>query len=104
MCLFIGPVASVSKTKILVAPLPGGSRQLTVYQNDVEGGAKNAMVLPVPKGDVELFDISSTYRGDIWDDCEGYFPPDQASFGWGGGFSSSSGAAAPLPVQMSMRA
>ena len=70
MCLFIGPVANVSKTKILVAPLTGGTRQLIVYQNDVEGAARNAMVLPVPKGNVELLDFSSAYHGDIWNDCE----------------------------------
>lgn len=105
MCIFTAPVRRVANTRILVAPLLEG-RQLTVYENNVEQNqktARNAMVLPVPSGaPVTMVDLS-IYRGNLWDDCESFFPQDTnelgtfgaAGFGtWGAGEE-----AAPLPVQ-----
>jgi hypothetical protein len=49
MCIFSGPVESVSKTKILVAPI-SKETQLTVYANQVHLNDNNpaAMILPFP--------------------------------------------------------
>jgi hypothetical protein len=48
MCIIRGPVDSVKKTNIFVAPSTDFSQQLTVYSNEVTTGAANMMILPVP--------------------------------------------------------
>lgn len=102
MCIFVAPVLRVSKTRILVSPLPG-KRQMIVYENHVEQDGKNAMVLPVPSGQPISFVDLSHYRGNVWKDCESMIPPKREVFGlgFGGEFSNSWGmaSAAPLPVQ-----
>lgn len=100
MCIFVGDVKRVSKTRILVVPLPSG-RQLTVYENSVESEGKNAMVLPVPQGPVQLVDTSTVYP-DVFKDCEALFP--NRSKGGFGAASYSFGAFGaeerkPLPVE-----
>jgi hypothetical protein len=73
MCIFIGPVQEVRKTRILVAPI-GATRQLIVYENSVKSNGTNAMILPVPSGErIDFIDLSA-YPGDVWSDCESYFP------------------------------
>lgn len=60
MCIIQGEGAQVSKTSILVAPLPN-NRQVTIYSNSVgfEDDVKApAMILPVPSGPVEFVDLS----------------------------------------------
>lgn len=96
MCIFALPVSSVSNTKILVAAVPGGRQQLTVYENKVHCIGRNAMILPVPIGsegsfggsEVQLIDMSK-YPGDIFKDCEDMFPKHIGGGGFGsaGGFS-----------------
>ena len=100
MCIFALPVASVGNTRILVAAL-GGQRQLTVYENKVHSTGRNAMILPVPKGPVELIDMTR-YPGDIFKHCESMFPQ-RKDFKFGAGFGGGDSTVAsfsmsPLPV------
>jgi hypothetical protein len=99
MCIFIAPVLRVTRTRILVAPLPA-NRQLIVYENNVEQMGRNAMVLPVPSGDrIALMDLSR-YKGNVWEDCESMFPKPPRSPGFGGeSHAWSYQSKAPLPVQ-----
>lgn len=92
MCIFIRAINTVTKTRILVAPLPG-NRQLTVYENEVtvKTVSKNCMILPVPTGqEIQLVDLSQYPGGNLWRDCEKMFPEKNVmgagmSFGWGAG-------------------
>lgn len=99
MCIFVAPVRSVRKTRILVAPIPDNA-QLTVYENQVQSSTKNAMVLPVPSGsNIKLLDLSH-YRGNIWDQCERLLPQEMPMYGFGAGFGAASlsfGASEPPP-------
>lgn len=80
MCIFIGDVIRVAKTRILIVPL-GNGKQLTIYENSVESIGKNAMVLPVPQGDVQLVDTS--IFPDLFEKCEDAFPkPRSFDGGW----------------------
>jgi Zinc finger, ZZ type len=99
MCIFIAPVLRVTRTRILVAPLPA-NRQLIVYENNVEQMGRNAMVLPVPSGDpIALMDLSR-YKGNVWEDCESMFPKPPRSPDFGGeSHAWSYQSKAPLPVQ-----
>jgi hypothetical protein len=91
MCIFALPVSSVGNTRILVAAI-GGQRQLTVYENKVHGSGRNAMILPVPKGNVELIDMTKySMGGDIFKHCESMFPQ-RKDFSFGGGFGSTAEA------------
>lgn len=89
MCIFIGKIDTVTNTRILVSPLPG-KRQLIIYENSVETKYrnKNCMILPVPNGQrIELINLAS-YPGDLWKDCESFFPKAElvlAGMGFGGG-------------------
>lgn len=100
MCIFARSVASVGNTRILVAAL-GGQRQLTVYENKVHSTGRNAMILPVPKGTVDLIDMTRYPGGDIFKHCESMFPQ-RKDFYFGGGFGVTGQAASfsmpPLPV------
>jgi len=61
MCIIQGDVLEVTSTKIFVAPLQDGQRQLTVYSNKVSmDKAGGAMILPFPQGaGCELVDLSA---------------------------------------------
>lgn len=91
MCIFTSDVDSVSNTKILVAPLPGG-RQITVYENQAQTSVPNTMILPVPSGqDIELLDLSKKFPGQtLWKQVDKLFPQEQVAggFAFGGGFGS----------------
>lgn len=98
MCIFIAKVLRVARTRILVAPLPGGE-QLTVYENTAQTKGKNAMVLPVPQGPVRLVDTSGFPT--LFAECEKLFEEERGAGGFGN-FGFGFGAAdkeAPLPVQ-----
>lgn len=101
MCIFTHD-AVVTNTRILVAPLPN-ERQVTIYENTAETQEPNAMILPVPQGNVKLFDVSKLFPGSsLWDQVEAYFPQERSNnFGGGGGFSfgSASVHSEPLPVE-----
>jgi hypothetical protein len=76
MCIILGEVHRVSKTKLFVLPNKDRSRQMTFYSNIVGTPDDNMMILPVPgEGPIELhridykkmFDdlqrsVKSTYR------------------------------------------
>lgn len=101
MCIFIGPVKNVSKTRILVMPLEN-NRQVIVYENNVESiSAKNAMVLPVPVNGLEmpsLLDLSKTSER-LWTECENYFPQHDFAYAGGGfGIEEGSWSSKTLPV------
>ena len=92
MCIFTHDVVSVSNTKILVAPLPGG-RQVIVYENSAKSDHNNTMILPVPNGQpITLFDVSEKFpEQTLWKECEGFFPQPEGNiggfaFGGGGGW------------------
>jgi len=72
MCIFALPVKDVSNTKILVRRLPG-NRQLVVYSNEIslETKSPNAMILPFPKGRIELVDLSD--YATFFEDCNENF-------------------------------
>jgi hypothetical protein len=53
MCIIANPVVNVASTKLYVSPNKAGTRQLTIYSNDVDTMSENAMILPVPTTDVE---------------------------------------------------
>jgi hypothetical protein len=73
MCVILGKVATVAKTKLLVAPSLGGARQLTVYANAVTSLVRgNAMVLPVPHPETLAFHDLSGYAT-LFDDCAACF-------------------------------
>jgi hypothetical protein len=59
MCV-ISYKAMVSGTKLLVMPSGDGTRQLTVYSNEVDTDRNNSMILPIPGGGegVQLHDFS----------------------------------------------
>jgi Zinc finger, ZZ type len=103
MCIFIGRVDSVTKTRILVAR-QANNRQLTVYENVASSESpKNAMILPVPSKigcNIQLLDMSG-YAGNLWKDLDSFFPEkiqQGHQFAFGGGFVSKGGFE-PLPVQ-----
>ena len=61
MCIILGPVQSVSKTKLFVLPNKDKTRQMTFYSNNVNSEDTNMMILPVPTGGeprIELHTIS----------------------------------------------
>lgn len=102
MCIFVGKVKSVRKTRILVAPLPDNC-QLTVYENQVttEGQTVNAMVLPIPSGkNIELVNLMNYPGTSLWDDCESLFPKMRIHEGMGFGGAAAGGWASSetLPV------
>lgn len=75
MCIFTGPVENVSNTKILVAAIQHDHcRQMTVYENNVETKNPNTMVLPVPSGQSINFVDLSKYPGDVFKECDTFFP------------------------------
>ncbi len=99
MCIFAYPIHQVTDTRILVASC-GNNVQFTVYENKVSCDSGNAMILPVPEGNIQLFDMSK-YPGIIWDDLDHSFPRRMmeshafGGFGGGGGW----GTKSVLPVQ-----
>ena len=58
MCIILGPVVSVSRTKLFVLPNKDKTRQMTFYSNAVHSHKLNMMILPVPKGDITLHTIN----------------------------------------------
>lgn len=98
MCIFVGRVLRVAKTRILIAPTTNGG-QLTVYENTVESTSKNAMILPVPTGKPIVFADMSKFNDNIWEHCELYFPQ-KTAMTFGGGFGMASfQSKEPLPVE-----
>jgi len=100
MCIFNGNVIRVANTQILVLPLPGG-RQLTVYSNTVETDSPNAMILPVPKGEVPVVPCDTSKYTEVFRDCEALFPREREDYAFGSfgaGFGGSAKSAS-LPVQ-----
>jgi hypothetical protein len=60
MCIILGEVNRVSKTKLFVLPNEANTRQMTFYTNIVGTPETNLMILPVPHADtVELHRIDS---------------------------------------------
>jgi hypothetical protein len=58
MCIILGEVTRVSKTKLFVLPNKDKSRQMTFYSNQVGTPEQNMMILPVPcDGPIELHRI-----------------------------------------------
>lgn len=58
MCIILGEVHRVSKTKLFVLANKDRSRQMTFYSNVVGTPNQNMMILPVPgNGDIELHRI-----------------------------------------------
>ena len=59
MCIILGEVRSVSKTKLFVLPNNDKTRQMTFYSNAVNTPKQNMMILPVPNSDnsIELHTI-----------------------------------------------
>lgn len=57
MCIILGEVHRVSKTKLFVLANKDKSRQMTFYSNVVGTPQQNMMILPVPNGDIELHRI-----------------------------------------------
>jgi hypothetical protein len=58
MCILLGQVDRVSKTKLFVLPNKDKTRQMTFYSNVVATPDDNMMILPVPgKGHIELHRI-----------------------------------------------
>lgn len=85
MCMFVGPVEDVSKTKIYAGDL-GENKRLLVYQMNVKSSDDNAMVLPVPlvKGSEFKF-VNFEKLPNFFDDLEKMFVPLNKSKGLGGG-------------------
>jgi hypothetical protein len=48
MCILLGEVHRVSKTKLFVLPNKNKTRQMTFYSNSVDTPKQNMMILPVP--------------------------------------------------------
>lgn len=48
MCIVPFPIYSISSTKLFVLPSKDQTRQMTVYQNDVDSKDENCMILPFP--------------------------------------------------------
>ena len=48
MCIILGPVHRVSKTKLFVLTNKDKTRQMTFYSNAVDTPNQNMMILPVP--------------------------------------------------------
>jgi hypothetical protein len=75
MCIILGEVYNVSKTKLFVLPNKDKSRQMTFYSNVVGTPQQNMMILPVPcgsshpqnDGQIELHQIH--YKG-MFDDLK----------------------------------
>ena len=62
MCIILGEVHRVSKTKLFVLANKDKSRQMTFYSNVVGTPEQNMMILPVPgEGDIQLHTIN--YKG-----------------------------------------
>ena len=59
MCIILGPVHRVSKTKLFVLPNNSKTRQMTFYSNAVDTPKQNMMILPVPNStnSIELHTI-----------------------------------------------
>jgi len=59
MCIILGPVHRVSKTKLFVLPNKSKTRQMTFYSNAVDTPDENMMILPVPNStnSIELHTI-----------------------------------------------
>lgn len=60
MCILLGEVHRVSKTKLFVLADEDKRRQMTFYSNVVGTPEQNMMILPVPRGDIELHHIRYT--------------------------------------------
>ena len=74
MCIIVNPVVKVTSTKIWVSPNNTGTRQLTIYSNNVDTHKKNAMILPVPTTDadsIRFIDFSFYQR--FFNDCQSCF-------------------------------
>jgi hypothetical protein len=62
MCIILGEVHRVSKTKLFVLPNKSKTRQMTFYSNVVGTPDENMMILPVPgNGRIELHRVD--YKG-----------------------------------------
>lgn len=71
MCI-INDKAYVSNTRIFVSPDKTYKRQLTIYENKVQTNVNgNAMILPVPGGNIKLHDLSK--MPNIMDDIASVF-------------------------------
>ncbi len=68
MCIISGEVNKVSNTRILVAPLNKGKRQLTVYSNQVNIDNPVAMILPFPQSNTEFRFFDLTNYTDLFKD------------------------------------
>lgn len=69
MCIISGEVNEVSSTNIFVSQTNIPGQQFTVYSNTVQMGTnKGVMVLPFPKGDCKMIDLSNYPR--LFDDLK----------------------------------
>ncbi len=95
MCIFTGPVRSVSNTKIFGRC--DGERQVLAYAMRATFDREMAMVLPLPvvpgarEDAVRFVDLSA--RPELFDDLDGLFPPELTM-----GFGPAPRAAAPQPL------
>lgn len=76
MCIFSGPIRSVSQTRIFARP--DGARQFLVYEMRLDTPAEVAMVLPLPlapgadESAISFIDLSD--YPDFFEDLDGCFP------------------------------
>jgi hypothetical protein len=95
MCMFSGPVVSVSATNIFARPSENG-RQFLAYSMTLNAKKELAMVLPLPvkigtgEKDVSFIDLSS--YADFFADLNRGFPPLR---GWSNSFSLATSASPP---------
>ena len=74
MCIIANPVVKVASTKIWVSPNKDGTRQLTIYSNNVDTMTKNAMILPVPTTDADSIKfIDLSFYQNFFNDCKSCF-------------------------------
>lgn len=71
MCIIDGNIDNVSKTKIFVGQDWTGN-QITVYSNKVETKQQVAMILPCPKGNIKLYDMSD--HKNFFEKLNNFFP------------------------------
>jgi hypothetical protein len=70
MCIILGPVESVSKTKLFVLPNKEKTRQMTFYSNNVNTSQTNMMILPVPTGGENLIELHTIKYPNLFEDLK----------------------------------
>jgi hypothetical protein len=70
MCIILGPVTSVSKTKLFVLPNNDKTRQMTFYSNNVNSEDTNMMILPVPTGGKDSIELHTISYRKLFDDLK----------------------------------